>query len=173
MAKDFPPHWFDIPAPRWIIAGNVIALVAFFAIMPQTIPDWMAVLIQVSRMIMSSLVVVLYGWAIIQFAHDKEPSPSHALVIGIFLAFLADVIGSALSIAWRVQGRPIEWTMMNFFILSSFVTSIAAIHHIAVPGAIDGRIPSRNIWAIVTALVVAAAVAGIIIGTQLRQFAAR
>ena len=169
--RGLPPNWFDLPAPRYIIAANVVLIILFFVVMPPTIPDWMAVLVQVSRTVMSALVVILYGFSIWQFSGAREPAPSHALVIGIFLAFLADVIGSILSILWRIHGRPPEWTLLNIFILSSFITSVAAIHHIAVPGAIEGKIPGRNVWAIVVAIAVAAAVAGVIVGTQLQRIA--
>ena len=154
------------PRPRTIMAANVLALASYFVLMPDTAPLWLAVAVQSLRAAVALMVVIIYGWSVVQICRANEPEPSNGLVIGILLAFAADLYGSIVGLAWRWNGRPEYWTSLAFWFMPAVLTTIAGLHHIAVPDAINGRVPRRNIIWIGVAFGVAGLIAGMIIGSQ-------
>lgn len=160
---------FRLPTPRALILTDLVLFAMFWVAMPVQVPESVAVLIQAARGALSAIVVISYGWSVWKIRGERIPDASHGLIIGIFLAFSADLLGSILGIAWRISGRPTEWTGAQFWMFSSYVTALAAIHHIAVPGAIDGKVPKRNVVLVGIALVISGLVAGVIIGMQIKD----
>ena len=160
---------FKIPSPRMIVLANVLAAIAYWALVPAQLPEWAAIVAQSARMAMSFMVVVIFGWSIANLCWDDDRDPSDGLVIGIFLAFAADLYGSVQGLAWRWGGRPDEWTNTGFWLFATFLTTIAAMHHIAVPKAINGKVPTRNIIWLGAAIAIAILTAGVVLGSQLER----
>lgn len=157
------------PRPRTLLLLNTILIISFWIGIPDWIPEWIAIAVQSVRASVALMVVIIYGWSIVRIVRENDADPSHGLVIGIFLAFLADIVGSAYGMAWRWNGRPTDWPMMGFWQFPAYLTTIAAIHHIAVPNAINGKIPRRRIIWLGVAFGLACLIAGMVIGSQLAR----
>jgi hypothetical protein len=158
---------FSIPLPRTLVFLSVGLMAMFWLLMPRDVGEGAAIIVMVARGILSFIVAVMYAWSIKTVWGDKTADASHALIMGICLAFAADAFGSIMSITWRIQGMPDTWRGLAVWYFPSYVTSIAAIMHISAPGAIQGRIPKRNVIVISTAMVLSAFVAGLLIGAQI------
>jgi len=160
---------FNLPSPRVIVALNLIAIATYWIVIPTSLPEWVAIVAQSARMALSFFVVVIFGWSIANLCWENERDPSDGLVIGIWLAFAADLYGSIQSLIWRHNNRPDEWTNMGFWQFATFLTAIAAMHHIAVPKAINGKVPTRSIIWMGAAIAISIMTAAIVIGSQLER----
>lgn len=158
-----------IPLPRTLVFISLCLMILFWLFMPSEVGEGPAILVMVARGILSLIVCVMYAWSIKTVWSDRIPDASHALIMGICLAFGADAFGSLMSIIWRWQGMPQDWRGLAVWYFPSFVTSIAAIMHITAPGAIQGRIPKRNVAVVSVAIGLSALVALIIIGLQFKR----
>jgi hypothetical protein len=156
-----------IPKPRVLILAVLVVFTAYWLLMPHDVPDYVAVSAQIARATVALMVSVVYGYSILQMWRQQPGTEAHALVIGIWIAFTADFVGAAIGVAWRYEGRPPDWASMNFWLFPSFMTTLAAMLHVAVPGAIDGKIPRRNIIWIGLSFAVAGLVAGLAIASAL------
>lgn len=154
---------FNLPRPLMLVWLTLTLMMIYWVAVPPFIPDWIAIIIQCSRMTLSLLVMLTYGRAVYDVIHEREPTEAHGLILGIFLAFTADFYGSALGIAWRWAGKPEYWIYSFVWTYSSYVTSIAAIFHLAVPGAINGKIPRKNVARLVIALAIAGGIAALVL----------
>ena len=164
---------FQIPKPSTLLLINLGLLAIFWLAMPLRLTETHAVVIQCARAAISIMVCVTYLYAWLSVARDPErnlASPEWALTAGICLAFMADAFGACLGIAWRWYNKPVDWTMLSLWAFSPYLTAIAGIHHIVAPGAINGRIPKRNMILAGVAIGLASLVAGLIIGFRIRDF---
>jgi hypothetical protein len=85
------------------------------------------------------------------------------LGIGIFCSWFSIVVIRAWSIAWRYLGKP-EWLLESDLVsYALYLQLCAAVFHLAAPGAIGNRVPTRrwiNIGTAVAVLIFAALVLG-------------
>jgi uncharacterized membrane protein len=156
-----------LPPVRVILIIDLALMLLFCVAMPFVAPDWSGVLVQAARGAMSAMVTIAYGASVWEFRKEQLSTSKHMLVIGIFLAFGADFIGSVLSVVWRYYGKPEDWINYSFWLLPSFMTSIAAMHHIAAPGAINGQIPKRNFMYLSIGFGISGLVAGVFLGMRI------
>lgn len=159
-----------IPRPRTLIALNITLIGLFWLVMPHNITETHAVIIQSARGAISIMVATSYAYALIEAAKKNEGGNQWALTAGICLAFTADAFGACLGIAWRWYDKPLSWTYEALWAFGPYLTAIAGIHHIVAPGAIDGRIPKRNMLLAGIAIGLGSLVAGLIIGFRIRDF---
>lgn len=159
---------FSIPLPRTLVCVSVFFLGLFWLVMPWYVGEEAAVLIMVARGILSLIVTIMYAWSLKMLWNEQVPDASHALIMGICLAFSADTVGSVLSIIWRWNGMPNDWRTASIWYFPSYITAIAAMMHIVAPGAIKGKIPKRNVIVVSCAIGVSALLASFIIFYQLR-----
>jgi hypothetical protein len=101
---------------------------------------------------LSAAVMILFGreaWAAFR---ERIPDRAYQLVMGIVVAWGAVLLNRAYHLWWRGNGQRIDLVNNDMVTFFSFVLSIAAILHLTVPGAIDGRIPKKQ-WAILSGAV--------------------
>jgi hypothetical protein len=160
----------NFPKPRTLVALNVGLVAVYWIASPvllAALPGAVAVLAQCVRAAVSLMVVIVYGVSLWHFLRERSGAGIHGLTLGIFLAFAADLFGGVYGLVWRWYGQPAEWANGAAWLFPSFLTVIAAIHHIAAPGVLDGRVPRRNIILIGIAFGLSGVVAGVVIGLQI------
>jgi hypothetical protein len=161
---------FKVPLMSTLIGVNLILIAAFWIIMPSSLSDWQAIIIQSARAVLALLVVVVYAMTISEELGAPR-KPHDTLTMGIFLIFFAEFFAAILSIYWRWSGKPIEIVHSQLWAFAPYLTAIAAIHHIITPGSVENRIPKRNFYLAIGAISLAGLVAGFIIGIRVGEAA--
>jgi hypothetical protein len=151
-----------IPLPRTLTVGAFLAVMAFWVLMPARVTIGEAVLIQALRGVLSLVVTIMFFWSLISLWRHKLPDVGHALTAGIALAFAADVYSSILTITWTLRDTPMDWRTYPGWHFSFYLTSLAAILHIMVPGAINGIVPRRNVILVSCAIGLGVLLAGVV-----------
>jgi hypothetical protein len=154
------------PNSRVILAAFAVLVLGYVAVMPPYLPAWMVETIQSLRAGVALVIVIAYGAGLVAMLRRCIPEATDSLVIGIWATWLADLYGAIQSLAWRYAGRPDDWLTAWWWMMPAFLTFWGGLNHIAVPGALDGRVPRRNMVLLGTALALGGLLAGILIGSR-------
>jgi len=110
-------------------------------------------------------VVVAYAPVVFNSIFSDRPlDRADWLGIGIFLSWFATIELRTYSIIWRWMDQPLWLTQSEILSYALFCQTTAAIFHLAAPGAINNRIPTRrwiNIGIAVTLVVIGALALGL------------
>lgn len=74
------------------------------------------------------------------------------LTVGIFVGWSATFLARGGSIVWRLLGQPPDWLNSSLWGFHIALSCVAALAHLVAPGAVAGRVPTRQ-WLKIGALV--------------------
>lgn len=101
---------------------------------------------------LSAGIVVAYAPIVKDALRHHLIEGSDILTIGIFVGWLATFYARGGSIIWRLLGQPPEWLNSALWGFHIALSCVAALAHLIAPGAIAGRVPTRQ-WLKIGALV--------------------
>lgn len=91
------------------------------------------------------MVVIAYAPVVIDiFTNERPIDRSDWLGLGVFLSWQSTIMLRLYSIAWRWMGQPDWLTDSDILSYGLFVQFSAGILHLAAPGALNARVPTRR-----------------------------
>lgn len=96
---------------------------------------------------LSAAVIVAYIPAFWEALTTPRPSQKHYLLLGIVVSWTAIGLHRGEAMIWRALGKP-EWMSDHWtWILFIYLNILGATLHLTAPGAIDGKVPTKNwVW---------------------------
>lgn len=133
----------------FMLLPNMLFLFASIAIPP-------VVLIAIGNSLLAALsfgVCIAYSniMLLIFFDDSDDFRIADYLSLGIFCSWAGLFARTSWSVIWRYSGQPESWTNSPFIAYFIFMSVCAAIFHLAAPGAVDDRIPTKY-WVKIGAL---------------------
>lgn len=163
---------FRFPLPRTLVLGNALLIGALAVLLPSEVPDWEVILAQSARAAFSLMVAVVYAEGLYDLCcrqkQQKTPNPAHLVIMAVFLWSSSEFFMAVQAILWRWVGKPEDWTTSGWWIFAPIVTAIAAMHLVASPGSIDGRVPKRAMIATGVGIGLTFMVFGFVLGLTYR-----
>lgn len=117
----------------------------------------------------SAGVTVTYGVPSAAILRQRYLTGQDVLTVGIMISWSATFFARSISIAWRFQGKPVEWLDSVLWGLHIPGTLMGGVSHLIAHAAVDGRIPTSTMrrWGFRTAFITATAALGFIAGDVL------
>jgi hypothetical protein len=144
---------------RWTLIAIAVVVPLLFGIVTIAAGGRLAIEAgNVILMAMATGIVVAYAPVVRQALQRPLIEGGDILAIGIFIAWLGVAYARGVSILWRLADKPVDWLDSPIWGLHIALSTIGAMCHLVAPGAVEGRVPTRQ-W-IRIGLWVAAGVAG-------------
>lgn len=129
----------------WVLVG---LLAGFFAAAYYLPVDDLAVSLRAVQIALGLACTIAYGQGAVEIIRRGRLELSDHLILAIPLLAFAMALWGAWALLWRYAGRP-DWMYQNDF--NSFIVFLFCVSlflALVAPGAIAGRIPSRNLIAV-------------------------
>ncbi|GGF56863.1 hypothetical protein GCM10007301_15700 [Azorhizobium oxalatiphilum] len=120
------------------------------------------------RLVVSVVLIITFARALPLIVREPRDQGSQ-LIIGILFAWSAEVMISAWGLAWRISDQ--SW-MLDSPVLGALLALkiMGGTFHVTSPRALDGRVPRRSWLLLVAGALIAALMAGIVIGARWSTF---
>lgn len=130
---------------RDLVFVTLFVLIFGYTVINAVVPN--ADVIIAARVLQASASVVVlyvYGSDAWQAFSQKLPKRSDFLILGIWLGFLSSLLQAVYAVLFRLAGAP-PWMLYIETVAPTILISVlAAVLHVAAPGAVDGTVPRRN-----------------------------
>lgn len=147
---------------------------AFFAMvaLPSEAPWLIGMLNGISLALSVGVCVAFVPAMVAIFFSPNQLEKGDYLSFGIWLTWLAVVMQAGWSIVWRSRGMPLWMANTDFTSYFLFMRTCGAVFHLAAPGAVDNRIPTRR-WVMIGSLIAVAVALVLALGWVLNMVALR
>lgn len=146
------------------IAWAALILVVLFILLKALLPQ--RLMLEVLRLLQTTMaiaVVTAYWPAALAIVRRGRADLGEHLILGIVLAFIGVALSGVWALLWRLSDEPAWMYQSDFNGFLVYLSILACLLHITAPGAIDGRVPTRNWIALGMAAGAAFFAAGIIL----------